>query len=336
VREFPVQYLDGLLLSHGITASGSWQRSSNRFWRSVGQLNQQPVFLKAASRPALRVKLRREIAIAREVRAADIPTTLPLLAIDPGDWVIAVFQFEPRAEWQSGNEVNATGLGQAHAVAVAETLARLSQLRPEQVPSVPRHRRPAGPSSDLFVAWANNALDVSPYGSSSAVRRSSLREHLEQVHRLPVSATIQQLAGELAAQSGGNNHLFVHGDACPANTAFMGDNVAAFFDFEWSRVEVDRHLWLGIDIMNYVTRSWANLEFATHLIAAFTRDVDVGQRENLALRAALVLQTLNKLGPAYAYPEPKWQATQARFETLVRMLSYALEHRDNFAAMPAA
>jgi hypothetical protein len=129
LTEFLVQNSDRRLLHHGITLSGPWDRSSNRYWRAVGEYGQHPVFLKAATTPNLRRALRREIAIARELRAAGVPTTIPLLDLDLGELVIAVFQFEPRAEWQTGSELKATELGHSHAVAVAETLARLVRLR---------------------------------------------------------------------------------------------------------------------------------------------------------------------------------------------------------------
>ncbi len=306
-----------LLRQHAVEGADRLGRSG-RFWKGTGTHSGQGVFIKAAAHPDLCIALRREAVVATEVAAAGIATLVPLLLIDVADVVVTVTEFEAAASWQFGSEERARLLTREQAGSVAEALVRLTQVSPDLVKSAPRrapHGRELGPA---FVRLAHHGLYIQ---SDYEGRTGPLVDMLEL--RLIADTRIERLGRDLE-QLPPSPPIFLHGDASPANTSFRDDGTVAFFDWEWSRLEGDRLVWLGFDVMNYVTRSWANLDFARQLLGAFAASAGPDRALLPSLRAALVLQCLNKLGPSYLYPEPKWVATQERFEILRCLLRTAL------------
>jgi hypothetical protein len=319
-RQFPHETLRALLDVHSIRITLESSGLGRRYWKGLGERDGHRLFLKATNREELRTALLREVALSKEIVAAHVPATVPILAIEERGLAVIATPFEEGAHWNSSGEERSPHLGERDAIAVADTLLRLSELHLEQIPSAPCREAAGEKLPEIFVRMAEGPLESTPVLEQ---RMPPLEQYLSGIEGKSVKAAVGSL-GSLLHPVQVCTPVFLHGDASPSNTSFRADGMAAFFDWEWARFEGDRSFWTAVDLMNYVTRSWANLGFARCLLGEFLPRTGVRDDTAVSLRCALAIQCLNKMGPSYLYPEPRWVFSQRRFNVLRQMLRVAL------------
>ena len=310
------------------------------FWAVVqprqASRQDEQYFLKVAfATPLVVTLLQREIQMLLTLRELGIPAVKVFAHNAEPDNVNYRFGLYEllEAEGRSGfaeTSVQRERLQSWHARAVVDTLCQFQDVNTERLASL---RPSLHKFSWTFEEWyeqivVNLNSPVAPDASGDRPY-PTLGDALRGADDKPFTDQLLGFAASLepAFKQRGSD-LLIHGDCAPGNTFWREDGTAILLDWEWSGIAPtpwSLPAW-GLDIANYYTRAWENPAFGHVLLKEYLHRKQDTELNRLAIRAAFIDQTLNKLHPFYTYNEEYWQATKAinRYKAISAILYRAV------------